>query len=573
MRRSALLVLLALSAGPSAMADAPPATSASSKVADGPLPDLPAMPAVALPAPEAAAVQSLEARLEHLLNQRATHPLEPKLDFSPLIGDLDEDIVPAIAQRSEQLRRSIDGPAALAVLERARKEGSKALGTGKKRPQKGEKAAKSADHSERDGDWLQFVLAVGKPDNPAWRDLVQVYGMLRMLEAVGSTSSVREMLNAYGYYGELVRIDLQRAIERLGEKAVPALIEAREHDARKVREWARRELDILGRAIPGEAVSTNDTNVLADVLLAFGRVRDVDAARVVLSFVASERVQLRKAARQSVVALGEPALWHLRDAYESATGEKPPRSWDHKRLAQELFRLHDRAGMTAIHELMEQGVELAKNGDATNAAARFDQVLARAPLFERRKEMAPTYTTIASVHEKEGKHQEALAALRKALRLDPESPNLAHLESRIATLEGRLLIERGTPDPFILKRAVELDPKNTDARELLANLEARTTKVERQLKRQGAALFVTLAGILSMVWLARRREPTGAPTQPQESPPQAADCEGDAAPKPTETDGRTESFAPSDTPPEGPPQGDATTSPDESAPDSPSEGP
>jgi len=573
MRRSALLVLLALSAGPSAMADAPPATSASSKVADVPLPDLPAMPAVALPAPKAAAVQSLEARLEHLLNQRATHPLEPKLDFSPLIGDLDEDIVPAIAQRFEQLRRSIDGPAALAVLERARKEGSKALGTGKKRSPKGEKAAKSEDHGERDGDWLQFVLAVGKPDNPAWRDLVQVYGMLRMLEAVGSTSSVREMLNAYGYYGELVRIDLQRAIERLGEKAVPALIEAREHDARKVRDWARRELDILGRAIPGEAVSTNDTNVLADVLLAFGRVRDVDAARVVLSFVASERVQLRKAARQSVVALGEPALWHLRDAYESATGEKPPRNWDHKRLAQELFRLHDRAGMTAIYELMEQGVALAKNGDATNAAVRFDQVLARAPLFERRKEMAPTYTTIASAHEKEGKHQEALAALRKALRLDPESPNLAHLESRIATLEGRLLIERGTPDPFILKRAVELDPKNTDARELLANLEAQTTKVESQLKRQGAALFVTLAGILSMVWLARRREPTGATTQAQESPPQAAELEGAAAPKPTEADGRTASFTPSDTPPAEPPEGKATASPKNTAPDPPPEGP
>lgn len=510
MRRAFFIGLLALSVAAPAAGDSPPAGKASASVVpDLPLEELPTMPLATLPAPTPAAVQALEGRLEQLTNLRGTQPVEPKLDFGFLLGELDDDLVPAIAQRLEQLRHSIDGRGAVLLLERARKAGVKALNSGKKQPQRAKTSAagKAAPDTATavDGDWLQFAVALQKHEERAWRELVELYGMLRMLEALGTTPCVREMLTAYGYFGELVRIDLQRAIERLGDKAVPALIEAREHDARKVREWSRHELEAIGRAIPGEAVSTNDLNVLAEVLMAFGRVRDVDAARVILSFVASDRIQLKKAARQAIVAIGEPAIWHLRDAYETATGEKAARNWDHKRLTQELFRLQDRARMTVVLALMEKGLDLAKKNEVPASVEAFDQLLARSPLFERRKEMAPTYSAFAAELEKANRLAEALVVYRKALRLDPATHDVALLESRIAGLEGRILVERGTPDPFILKRAIELDPNNRTARELLAVLENPTTQVEHRTRRVFYAAGATLVALLAMTALLRRR--------------------------------------------------------------------
>lgn len=474
----------------------PPQSAASS--------NLPELPPLERRAPKQSATQMVDARLEQLVSLKANDPIEPKVDFAFLTADLDDDAVPAIAQKLEEIRRSVSGSRAKAVLERARKHGSKELS---KRARRDKSGRRTTDDLDAEGDWLQFVLSVESREDAAYVDLVRIYGMLRMLEAVGTTSAVREMIAAFGYFGELVRIDLQRALGRLSDKAVPALIEAREHDAKKVRTWARKLLDSMGRAIPGEAVATTDPNVLADVLVAFGRVRDLDATRVLLSFVASDRSQLRRAARQGLVALGEAATWQLRDAYESATGKKPPRAWDHKRLAAELFRLHDRARMASVYELMDRGLDLARSGEVAGAVSAFDRVLARTPLFERRAEMAPSYVLRASELEKDARFEEALVSLRKARRLAPEAEDRSRVESRIAYLEGRQLVERGTPDPVILKRAIELDPDNRDARALLMSVEERTVRIEQVGKRYALAAMIGAAGVAAMVWLARRRGP------------------------------------------------------------------
>src|SRR5690606_613008 len=115
-------------------------------------------------------------------------------NFGFLLADLDDDMVPAIRQRLGEMREQIDGAAAERLLERARNAGKKAL-----------KKAKDDD----DGDWLVFMLALGKEDSDTWRDAVQLYGMLRMLETIGTTPAVRQMIESYSYFGELVRIDLQ----------------------------------------------------------------------------------------------------------------------------------------------------------------------------------------------------------------------------------------------------------------------------------------------------------------------------------------------------------------------------
>jgi tetratricopeptide (TPR) repeat protein len=330
--------------------------------------------------------------------------------------------------------------------------------------------------------------------------------MTRMLAAVGTTPAVREMIQLYAHFGDLVRIDLQRQVAKLRDKAVPALIEARQHDAKSVQKWANKELDALGRAIPGEAVASSDTQILSDVLRAYGRTRDVDAARVILSFCNSDRVQLREAAREALAAIGEPGIWQIRDQYLGLTGEKPPRAWTWDRLARELFALYDRQRQAEIHKLMDEGVAAAGEGKLTEAAGAFDKVLARAPLFERRKEMAPTYVERARQLE-DGHRDEALAMMRKALRLDPKGERAKSLEAEIACLEGELSIEQGAPDRTAFERALALEPGLERARRGLASLEEKAVERQTHLQRYAGAGAVGVVALVAMILLVRRRPP------------------------------------------------------------------
>jgi tetratricopeptide (TPR) repeat protein len=514
-----LLLLCALSVAPAVRADPKSAGSgqpAATAPPELPLPQIPKLAPIEHPPAKPEAVQSLEARLDQLLGVKVKGPLAGEAELRFLTADVDPTIVPAVAQRLEPLRGELDGRKAEQLLERARSAGNRALRRLERAASKGKD--KSAPAGE--GDWLGFVLALDRRDDATGSGLVELYGMLRILERVGTTAAVREMIACYSYFGELVRVDLQRALGRLGHKAVAALIEAKEHDARKVQSWARRQLDALGRAIPGEAVSTTDPEVLADVLRAFGRVRDVDAAPVVLSFAGSDRIQLRAAAREALGAIGEPASWHLKESYESLTGQKAPRDWDFQRLARELFRLHDRARLTEVYELMDQGLTSAGRGDHAAATKAFDQVLARSPLFERRDEMAPAYLAQADRLAAAGEDAEALVALRKALRIAPGHPDKAKTESKLCYLEGKVLADRGTPDRFILRRALALDPDNAAARALLARLEGHSLERQQRITRYGAAAAVGVVALALLILLGWRRRPARAkpPAVPETSP-------------------------------------------------------
>ncbi|WP_437742262.1 hypothetical protein WME73_43825 [Sorangium sp. So ce302] len=437
----------------------------------------------------------------------------------------------------------------------AKKDAGDAKGA-KKDIKADQSAKKGADDEKDEGDWLDFMLAVARPRDSAWRDVVKLLAMERMLVAAGTTPAVRELIALHAYFGELLRIDLQRQVAKLRDKAVPALIEARQHDAKIVQRWANKQLDLLGRAIPGEAIASNDTQILADVLRAYGRVRDVDAVRVILSFCNSDRARLRDAAREAISAIGEPGIWQLRDAYLDLTGAKPPREWSWDRVARELFGTYDRARLAEVYKLMDEGVAAASAGKPAEATDAFDKVLARAPLFERRKEMVDAYVERARSLSAD-RRDDALAMLRKALRLDAPGERARKIEAEIAYLEGALLIERGTPDKFVLERAIELDPSNAGARAALASLGDKVAERKSQTNRHIAAGAVGLAAVLSMFFIARRRS---APSRAREQagavppPPPASPASAPSPPQPT--------ASPASAPP--PPQ--PTASPPASAP-------
>ena len=381
---------------------------------------------------------------------------------------------------------------------------------------------KADDDGDDSDDWLAFVLANPKPQSDGWRDLVHLLAMERMLVSIGSTPAVREIIELRATFGDMLRIDIQRQLERLGDKAVPALIEATMHKATVVQRLAASELDKLGRAIPGEAVASSDPDILADVLRAFGRTRNVDAVRVALSFANSDRRKVRDAAREAVAGIGEPGKWQLRDAYQDLTGDKPDKSvlWDV--LARQIFALYDKGRLAEFDRLVHDGLEAAKAGKHKEAVDAFDKILARDPLFDHRKEMAPSYLALASAVPIEHA-DDKLALLRKAQRLDPTSPDDKKIEGQIAFVEAELLMKEGRPDRFLLERALELDPTNQDAKKALATFEEKASTEKTTQTRRFAVAGGIFAGMLAVIaaivlWGRRSKPKSGKQPPPGDGP-------------------------------------------------------
>lgn len=488
-----LVALGVLAQGPHALGqDAPDAGAPVETLPDLPLPEIPKLPPpdASDPTPEAAE------ELDALLGRLTSDDERGRELAAAEVGKASPGVVAAIRRRVQPIRESLDRKVAPILLDNAR-------AAARKKRKKGGDAKAGDDESE---DWLAFMLEEPKPRDVTWRDVVHLLAMVRLLSAVGDTPACRELIQLRSYFGDLLRIDLERQLVALKDRAVPALIEARKHDAPVVARWAERLLDRMGRAIPGEAVASNDAAVLADVMRAFGRTRDVDAARVVLTFANAERRELREAARAAIGAIGEPGKWQLREVYLGLTGDKPPREWSWDRIAQEIFRIYDQRRLAEVYRLMDEGLAATKGGDLAAATQAFDRILARDPLFERRKDMVPAY--VGRAKEVEATDLDAaLELLRKALRLDASNPEGPKLESEIAYLEAKQLIDRGAPDRFLLERALELDPDNTRAAEALAGLEQRTMPRKESTRRYFYAGGVLFLAALAMIFLVRRRKP------------------------------------------------------------------
>jgi hypothetical protein len=433
-----------------------------------------------------------------------------------------------------------------AIAERSDKEAMKeVLGAVRRQAKESDEQA-DAKRGAESPDYLLLAIEHASPKKEAWQNLVRVLAISRMLGQIGTTPATRGIIRVYIRFGEFMRIDTQRQLASLGDRALGALIETRRHPAQKVAQWAERQLDLAGKSIPSEAVQTEDQEALADVLLAFGRIRDPDSARIIISFAQSERAQIRNAARQAVVLLGDVGTWQLRDAYENTVGKLPPREWTWQRTARELFTEYDRLRQAKEYELFEAGVAAQKQGDLPAMREKFDRVLAYNPMFERRDEMARGYLDFAR-KVLEDKPEDALAALRRAERITGEDKERRAIQSLRRTLEARALLDRGIADQGLLNQALALDPNNRLAEQSLASAAAggkpALTNRTRYLVA-GLIAGVSLlgaAGIL-LVALWRRRTSTAAlpaPTPLDPTPP-APTAASEGAEPTTESEPSTE---------------------------------
>jgi hypothetical protein len=488
-----------------AVADTAPKSSAA-------LPELPAIPSIEVTRPAAADLEELDARLTKLCSSDDSEREAARREAL----EVDAKLVPAIRFRLSAIAESTNHDDLKELLLKLRKKGrADARDERSSRSPTGQDDASGQRGSVKTPDYLEMAASHAEPHSKQWCSLISVLAESRMLAQVGSVEAVRGLIDVYARFGEFLRVDTQLQLEALGDRAVPALIEARRHPAEKVAKWAERELDTLGKAIPSETVQTTDLQVLADVLRAYGRVRDPDAARIVVSFANSERAQIRDASRQAIAMFGEVGAWQLRDTYEDVVGKKPPRDWNWERTARELFGEFDRLRSAEVSKLYDAGVVAHEHGELESMRKAFDQVLTRSPDYPRRAELASAYLDYAQ-HSGSKSAPEVLSALRRAERLGKGTDVEKTALSLRLTMEAETLADAGIADRTLLGRALEADSKNARAQAEMARFqhgEVRADDSSRYLAA-GAIALVALGGIAFV--LLRRASPEAADVSPPE---------------------------------------------------------
>ena len=276
-------------------------------------------------------------------------------------------------------------------------------------------------------------------------------------------------------------------MKALGEKAVAPLILARQDKA--TRGFAWQTLDAMQKKIPGDAVQTKSNDILAAILSAYGETKDADALGAVMSFITSERDEVRAAARAAILAYGDAAREKLRETYGNVMSAPPPNDWSAERIARALYDVLDKQRNVEIDTLVDDGLKRAQSEDVEGAVADFDKVLARVPFIARRNLMAPAYARLAMKLE-ETDRDGARVAFRKSLDLDPSGAHAAEARAELEVMDGEDLAARGIDDRASFERALQIDPANAKARAALDRIEAKSRSSEdRSRKWTWAALF------------------------------------------------------------------------------------
>jgi hypothetical protein len=339
------------------------------------------------------------------------------------------------------------------------------------------------------------------------KTLVSAVCLVRALGKIGTTNALKRAIHTTGEHGGLLRPEVLAILRPLGERAVAPLIVARRDRLPAVRGWAFTQLEAMNKRLPGEAIQTESDAALSDVLLAFGTIRDMDAVGIVLGFANSSRAPVRAAARESLVRYGDSAIAKLRESYTNLAGTAPPASDDARQLAERLFALLDRHRLEDVFALFEEGEAQARDGHVDAAAAAFDQVLAREPMFPPRQKMASVYAALgrAQLASDAGA---AEASFRKATRLDPDGPHSGELAAELAFLEGKDAMARGLVDRSAFERALAANPNHEGARAMLAQIDAQAAATQkRQRIWNTVAIFSAILGTAAaaiLLWLRRR---------------------------------------------------------------------
>ena len=287
---------------------------------------------------------------------------------------------------------------------------------------------------------------------------------------------------------------------KMGEAAVPALIVgAKKSAGEKNQKWCEDVLDEMGKRTAADQVQTKTDDALIAVFHAFLEIHDVDTLGAIIPFVGADRVAIRQAARDTIVAFGDSATSRIRAEYINLGGQLPTNaSISYADLDKAYFQLRDELRLKDTITLFDKGLALAKT-DLPGGIADLDSAIAREPLLERRAEAAPIYLQYAH-NLPPTDREKARAYDEKVVRLAAAgSPEIAQAESELALFDAEDMRAKGIVDRTAFAHAVELDPTNEDAKAALAQIDAERAESDARTHKTIAAIVAAFAATAALV--------------------------------------------------------------------------
>jgi hypothetical protein len=395
-----------------------------------------------------------------------------------------------------------------------------------------------ATGSRRADDPVDLALGV-LPALSARRDAAMIAAcesvlLWRALEQMGTTAAFRLIAELVALDGAAWEQETRRTIERVGARLGPMLIEVRNHPNAAVRRWSRWATAALGFEQPGRAIQlaevAGDTTLLADSLRAWGTVHDLNAIRVVVSFVGSEQGEVRDAARAALEQLGRNAIWVVREQLALVSGQEADPRWGWERTRRALLDAHDEARLAPVRAEIAQGEAAAARGELDVMGAHFDRVLLRAPELAQRSRMSEGYARLAAFRRERKDLSGAARALRRAVSLADDDSARAHWLATLRALQADLDLARGIADLHAYRSRVSRSADDGFAVSMVARLSGAQATESRQRKRLAAAGAAALALLGAFALLRRRRAPSDRPASEPDTVSTPEDDPGDTSP-------------------------------------------
>ncbi len=363
---------------------------------------------------------------------------------------------------------------------------------------------------------LLNVLVAATPRSPELDVAIERIALARALGGMQSADAGRALLPFAMEHGRIFRQECLRIVRiSMREYILPALIEARV-SGDDLRNFIRMSREMLRRNTPGDSVQTRDNALLAEIIRAYASLRQPEAIRVTVSFVNSDRAQVREAARWAVSQYGQMGINALREAYENFAGQDANPQWNWERISRELYAANDRRRTEEVTHAMDDGLAAARGGRYADMMGRFEFVLARHPLFERRAEMvAPMVRHARTLESSDAGRAESV--YRLALRVDPTGPQSRAIESMLQFLGAERALAQGVADPELYRVALRSDPNNARARAQLESVGQEEFLRSRRRGRTIAAfglLTLSLAGLWFMLQRLRGHRSARTPVTP-----------------------------------------------------------
>jgi tetratricopeptide (TPR) repeat protein len=332
--------------------------------------------------------------------------------------------------------------------------------------------------------------------------------LLRSLEHIATPAAGRVIADLLAVHYSPWKWESRRIVDRMGIRALPWLIEVRRHDRPGIRRWGRWGRDHLGMEEPGKAIQAaqeHGPELLAAVIRAYGKVRDMDAMPIVVSFVSHGTQTVRRAARKAVDRYGQNCIWQLRRAYRIHAGQDADTSWGWKRTRRELYQVLDAERLGPARQEMKAGLEAKREGKLGTMAEHFRQALRMAPAMKRRREMAPGFAELAETKLQKGQLTEATSAYRRALALAPDAGQAESWRAELAFTRAERKLAQGVVDPGAYRRVLQLAPGHPQASKRLDVLSGAAAERARTRRKWAAGAAALLLGLVAYLLLFRRR--------------------------------------------------------------------